>query len=93
MAKQVSIEFIVDERIKNQLVKAAEAYGMDLSTFVVAAAQMQAERVLRLSQPITLSNDESDKFVSALQRPARVAPESVRKAIARHSKLIKKRVS
>lgn len=50
MAKQERIDFRVDETIKTQFTQAAEAFGMTLSTFMIAAAQEQVARAQRRTQ-------------------------------------------
>lgn len=88
MAKQDRIDFRVDERIKAQFVEAAEVSGMNLSTFMIAAAQEQAVRVQRRQQAVTLSDRDRDRFLAAIERPARPAPEAMRRARERHAALV-----
>lgn len=89
MAKQERIDFRVSESIKTCFADAAEASGMTLSTFMIAAAQEQAARVLRQQQAVVLSDRDRDRFLSALDRPVRSIPQSVRKAKKRQSSLVK----
>lgn len=89
MAKKSSIEITLNKQTKDELIEAAEAHGMELSTFLVAAAQAYVDRARRLSQPIYLSKEDSEKFLSALQGSPRDIPEGFRNAKARHSKVIK----
>lgn len=89
MAKQDRIDFRVDETIKAQFTQAAEAFGMSLSTFMIAAAQEQVVRAQRRSQVVMLSDRDRDLFLSALDRTAaRPVPETIHKAKARHGVLI-----
>ena len=88
MAKQERIDFRVDEIIKAQFAEAAEVFGMNLSTFIVAAAQEQVIRAQRHKQAIVLSDRDRDQLFSALDRNARPIPEAIRKAKSRHAALI-----
>lgn len=89
MAKQDRIDFRVDETIKTQFTQAAEAFGMSLSTFMIAAAQEQVARAQRRTQAVMLSDRDRDLFLSALDRTAaRPVPEAIHKAKARHGVLI-----
>ncbi|PKM46256.1 MAG: hypothetical protein CVV05_04605 [Gammaproteobacteria bacterium HGW-Gammaproteobacteria-1] len=89
MAKQDRIDFRVDETIKTQFTQAAEAFGMSLSTFMIAAAQEQVARAQRRNQAVMLSDRDRDLFLSALDRTtARPVPETIHKAKARHGVLI-----
>lgn len=88
MAKQDRIDFRVDETIKTQFTEAAEAFGMTLSTFMIAAAQEQVARAQRSAQAVMLTDRDRDLFLTALDRPARPLPAAVRKAKARHATLV-----
>ena len=90
MAKQDRIDFRVDPHLKAQFAEAAEAAGMSLSTFIIAAAREQAVRLRQRQQAVVLSDRDRDLFLNALDRPARPIPESVRKAKERHDQLIEK---
>ncbi len=88
MAKQDRIDFRVDEAIMAQFTQAAQTYGMNLSTFMIAAAQELLARAQCRSQAVTLSDRDRDLFLAALDRPARPIPEAVREARVRHADLI-----
>ena len=88
MAKQNRIDFRVEESIKTQFTEAAEVFGMNLSTFMIAAAQEQVARAQRRQQAVVLSDRDRDLFLSALDRPARAMPEAIRKAKRRKNTLI-----
>jgi uncharacterized protein (DUF1778 family) len=88
MAKQDRIDFRVDEETKTQFTEAAEVFGMNLSTFMIAAAQEQVVRAQRRKQAVMLSDGDRDLFLAALDRPARPMPEAIRKAKARHASLV-----
>lgn len=85
MAKQDRIDFRVDETIKTQFTEAAEVFGMNLSTFIIAAAQEQVARAQRRKQAVMLSDRDRDRFLAALDRAARPAPDAIRKARARYA--------
>jgi uncharacterized protein (DUF1778 family) len=88
MPKQDRIDFRVDEAVKAQFSQAAEALGMNLSTFMIAAAQEQAIRAQRRTRAVVLSDRDRDQFLAALDRPARPVPQAVRKAKARQATLL-----
>jgi len=88
MAKAERIDLRVQEELKGRFTAAAEAVGMNLSTFIIAAAQEQAARVLRSREAVVLSDRDRDRFLAALDRPAQPLPESLRKTKARRSALM-----
>jgi uncharacterized protein (DUF1778 family) len=88
MAKLDRIDFRVDEAIKTQFTEAAEVFGMNLSTFMIAAAQEQVARAQRRKQAVVLSDHDRELFLAALDRPARPMPESIRKAKARKGAMV-----
>ncbi len=88
MAKQDRIDLRVVEAIKAQFAEAAETCGMNLSTFMIAAAQEQVARAQRRNQAVVLSDRDRDLFLAALDRSARPMPEAIRKAKARKAALV-----
>ena len=72
MAKLDRIDFRVDKKIKTQFTEAAEVFGMNLSTFMIAAAQEQAARAQRCKQAVVLSDRDREVFLAALDRQARL---------------------
>lgn len=88
MAKQDRIDFRVDEQIKAEFTQAADVFGMNLSTFMIAAAKQLSARASRIAQLPSLSNRDRDLFLAALDRPARPIPESTRKAKMNYTRLI-----
>jgi uncharacterized protein (DUF1778 family) len=80
MAKDDRIDFRIDEAVKAQFSLAAEAYGMNLSTFMIAAAQEQVARANRRLKSIRLSDRDRDAFLKALDQPARPIPDPLLKA-------------
>lgn len=85
MAKQDRIVLRVNETIKAQFAEAAEVFGMNLSTFMIAAAQEQVMRAQWRKQVILLSDRDRDR---ALDRPARPLPETVNNAKERYAALV-----
>lgn len=85
MPKQHRIEFRIDETIKTQFAEAAEIFGMNISTFMIAAAQEQVARARRHKQAVSLSDRDRELFLAVLDRPARPLPASTRKAKTRHA--------
>lgn len=88
MAKAERIDLRVQEDLKGHFTAAAEASGMNLSTFLIAAAREQAARVLRTRQAVVLTDRDRDQFLAALDRPARPIPDSLRKAKERRADLV-----
>ena len=83
MAKLDRIDFRVDAGVKAQFALAAEAYGMNLSSFMIAAAQEQVIRARRRLDTLKLSDPDRDAFLKALDQPERPMPDALAKAKAR----------
>ena len=88
MAKQDRIDFRVDEAVKAQFALAADAYGMNLSSFMIAAAQEQVVRARRRLDTLKLSDADRDAFLQALDQPARPLPAALAEAKKRQGKRI-----
>lgn len=88
MAKQDRIDFRIDESVKAQFSMAAEAYGMNLSSFMIAAAQEQVIRARRLLDTLKLSDRDRDAFLHALDQPARPMPAALVEVRKRQGKRI-----
>jgi uncharacterized protein (DUF1778 family) len=89
MNKQERIDFRVDAAVKSMFTEAAQTYGMNLSTFMIAAAQEQVARAQRHRQAIILNDKDRDLFMSALERQEeRPMPNAFAKAMANHDRLI-----
>lgn len=80
MAKLERIDFRVEEGVKAQFAHAAEAYGMNLSSFMIAAAQEQVARARRRLETLELSDTDRDAFLKALDQPERPIPAALAKA-------------
>jgi uncharacterized protein (DUF1778 family) len=83
MAKLERIDFRVDEAVKAQFTHAAEAFGMNLSTFMIAAAQEQVVRARRRLEALKLSDADRDAFIKALDQPVRHLPTALAKTTRR----------
>jgi uncharacterized protein (DUF1778 family) len=88
MAKQDRIDFRIDESVKAQFSMAAEAYGMNLSSFMIAAAQEQVIRARRRLDTLKLSDRDRDAFLNALEQPARPVPAALAEAKKRQGKQV-----
>lgn len=88
MAKQDRIDFRIDEAVKAQFSMAAEAYGMNLSSFMIAAAQEQVIRARRRLDTLKLSDRDRDAFLNALDQPAPPLPAALNAAKKRQGKRI-----
>lgn len=80
MAKLDRIDFRVDEWVKAQFALAAEVYGMNLSSFMIAAAQEQVIRARRRLDTLKLSDPDRDAFLIALDQPERPMPAALAEA-------------
>jgi uncharacterized protein (DUF1778 family) len=58
---------------------------MNLSTFMIAAAQEQVARAQGRKQAVMLSDRDRDMFLDALDRAARSEPTSIKKAKTCHA--------
>jgi len=83
MAKLDRIDFRIDEGVKAQFALAAEVYGMNLSSFMIAAAQEQVIRAQRRLDTLKLSDLDRDAFLEALDQPERPIPAALAKASKR----------
>lgn len=88
MAKAERIDLRVQEELKGQFSAAAEASGMNLTTFLIAAAREQAARVLRARKAVVLSDRDRDLFLAALDRAPRPIPDALRKAKERRNAVV-----
>lgn len=88
MAKYERIVIRVDETIKTQFTEAAEAFGMNLSTFMISSAKEQVARAQCRKQAALLSDRDRDLFLAALDRPVRPMPEAICKAKGRKVSIV-----
>lgn len=88
MAAQDRIDFRVDEAIKASFINAAEAYGMNLSNFMIAAGKMLTARAQDTFQPISLTDNDRDAFLQVLDQSERDVPVALQAAKKRRGKRI-----
>ena len=86
--KAERIDLRVPSEFKNLVTEAATAAGMSLSAFISSAAQEAAERVMRSRQVVMLSERDGERFLAALDRPARPVPDALAKAKIRRETLL-----
>lgn len=75
--------FGLTRAVKAQFALAAEAYGMNLSSFMIAAAQEQVIRARRRLDTLKLSDSDRDAFLKALDQPECPMPAALAKAKTR----------
>ena len=88
MAKEDRIDFRIDSAIKAQFAEAAHAFGMNLSAFMIAAAQEQVARAKHRIEPIRLNDRDRDAFLKALDSPTPATPAPFLRAKQRRGKRI-----
>lgn len=82
------IDFRVTQDFKHKVAAASAAYGVSVSTFISMSAMERAERVLAEREAVMLNNAMRERFMEALSRPARPAPESVQRAQKRYTQVV-----
>lgn len=73
-AKARRVEIRVSEEERSLEAEAAATLGQSLSEFIRQAARGRAEEVLQERTTITLSDEEAQRFLDALDNPARFEP-------------------
>jgi len=73
--KDARIEFKTSKDIKALLQGAANALGMDLSSFLVSTATQRAKNVLMEEQVLKLSKQEWENFENELTNPTPATKE------------------
>ena len=86
MEKEDRIDFRIDEPVKAQCSMVAEAYGMNVSLFMIAATQEQVIRARRRLDALKLSDRDRDAFLNAMDQSARPIPTALVEARKRHGK-------
>lgn len=72
----------IDAATKRRLESAADAVHLNLSAFVLQAAQERAEEIIAERQLIELTPNAAEEFAAALARPAQVN-EALRESLQR----------
>lgn len=86
--KAERIDLRVPREFKSFVTEAAATAGMSLSAFIASAVQEAAERVMRSRQVVMLSERDGERFLAALDRPARPIPDALAKAKSRRETLL-----
>lgn len=69
MTAAARLDLRLDPDAKARITRAAELRGVPLSTFVRDAVMREAENVMAAELTVTLSADESRRFLAALDAP------------------------
>lgn len=88
LAKDNRLHIRCDKEARRLLDKAAAYSRMNLSEFVLKTAVEQAQSVVEAHESITLSQDDFEAFLEALDRPAQPNP-ALQKALALHDKHVR----
>jgi len=83
LAKDTRLHIRCDQEMRRLLDKAAAYAHMSVSEFVLKNAVDQAQSVVQAHEAITLSQNDFDAFLSALDHPAEPAP-ALQRAFQRH---------
>lgn len=70
-AKLQRIDLRTTAKVKNTLTYAAELAGVSMSTFLVEAAYEKAQNLIKKQEALLLSDNERDRFLALLERPAK----------------------
>ncbi len=84
LAKDTRLHIRCDQEVRRLLDKAAAYAHMSVSEFVLRNAVEQAQSIVRTHEAITLSSQNFDAFLNALDAPAEPAP-ALQRAFARHA--------
>jgi uncharacterized protein (DUF1778 family) len=87
--KQERLNIRCDQRAKQLLDTAASYAHVSVSEFVLSHALASAEQVIQSHQTITLSPDDFQAFLVALDQPAGLNP-ALQRAFARHAKQVRR---
>ncbi len=87
MSKVARLEARLAPDIHALLKRAAEIQGRSLSDFVVSSARQAALKTIEQADILRLSQDEQERFVTALLEPAPLAP-AMERAVSRHEELV-----
>lgn len=74
---------------KKQFERAAALEGEELSEFLRKSARLRAKKVMEEHQNITLSNEDRDLFLTALENPPKPV-KKLKEAMRKYRKNIKK---
>ncbi len=69
MMAAARVDFRLNPSVKARIRRAADLRGVHLSTFVRDAVLREAENVMAAERFVTLSDEESCRFLAALDKP------------------------
>lgn len=81
------LDIRIEEQQKELIERAAAITGQTVSNFAISNLLEKAMEVIESHERIILSNQARDKFLAALNRPAKELPE-LSKALALHSQIV-----
>jgi uncharacterized protein (DUF1778 family) len=81
------LDIRIEEQQKELIERAAAITGQTVSNFAISNLLEKAMEVIESYERIMLSNQARDKFLAALNRPAKELPE-LSKALALHSQIV-----
>lgn len=88
LAKDTRLHIRCDQEVRRLLDKAAAYAHMSVSEFVLRNAVEQAQSVVQAHEAITLSQQNFDAFLNALDAPAQPAP-ALQRAFVRHAEQVR----
>lgn len=88
VVKQERMHIRVDAGVKHKLERAASYAHKSLSEFVLSQALASAEKVIKQYESITLTAEDCEVFMDALENPP-PANERLRRAFAQHKARVK----
>lgn len=88
LVKDTRLHIRCDQEARRLLDKAAAYAHMSVSEFVLRNAVEQAQTVVQAHEAITLSQQDFDAFLTALDTPAQPAP-ALQRAFQRHNEQVR----
>lgn len=86
-AKDTRLHIRCDQGVRRLLDKAAAYAHMSVSEFVLRIAVEQAQSVVQSHEAITVSQQDFDAFLTALDAPVATAP-ALQRAFVRHAEQV-----
>ncbi len=88
LAKDTRLHIRCDQQVRHLLDKAAAYAHVSVSEFVLRNAVERAQFVVQAHESITLSQNDFDTFLNALDTPAQANP-SLQRAFQRHAEQVR----
>ncbi len=88
LAKDTRLHIRCDQQVRHLLDKAAAYAHVSVSEFVLRNAVEQAQSVVQAHESITLSQNDFEAFLNALDTPAQ-ASASLQRAFQRHAEQVR----